>query len=193
MECVFDFFGENVFAAFGNNEVLCAAGKVQIVFGIEFPQIARFKPAVGSKHLGGFFFHFVVALHNHRAFNDNFAYAVFVRIEDFHFHVRMEKAADAFDFKVFFRIQRDNRRRFGKSVALNKIDAQFLIHAEYACRKGASAGNRNADCAYAGFFQHGFKHLFTRIDTRNFFDHIRNAHEHTDDTVYDKAFFFNAL
>ena len=107
-------------------------------------QIAGFQKSVGREHFRSFFGHVVIALHDHRTFHSDFADSVFVRAKNLDFLIRRKIHSDAFDFKMFERIQRDDWRSFGETVALNEIDSKRIVGFENARRERAASANRDA-------------------------------------------------
>ena len=91
LQTIFDGLGRDIFTAGGYDKVLLAIGDFQIPIRIQFPSIARMKPA-STKRLCRFTLHLVIARHDVRAANQNFTV-----IGNLHLHVahRPPYSADA--------------------------------------------------------------------------------------------------
>ena len=114
----FEVFGMDIFAGRQNDDVFAAADDVKMAVLVDLSQVAGAKPSVVGERLGIRRRILVIALENHRAFDQNFADAFFVGIVDLDLGT-VHRLADASRRGCRLRMSRSRLRSFrsGRSLA----------------------------------------------------------------------------
>ena len=116
-ERVFDRSGRDKLSCGCFQQLLFAIGDDQVAVFVETADIAGAKPSVGGEDLASGFGLVVIALHDVRAFDQNFSVLC-----NFYLNVR-NRAADGADFVCGRSIRGDDGRSLGESVALMNCHA----------------------------------------------------------------------